>query len=389
MTETLIHSARIVSVARDGATADIPDGWLHVRDGVVVGIGTGVNGPRVHPRAEVLDAVAVAGAGAILTPGLVDIHCHGGGGVSFDGSADDIARAVAVHRRHGVTSLLLSLVSAPLDVLEAQVARAAEAMTAVPGVRGVHLEGPFLADARRGAHDPAVLREPEAGGLDRMMAGGIVRQVTLAPELAGSMGAIERIAAHGAVAAVGHTDADADTVDQAFERGARLLTHAFNGMRPLLHRAPGPVGAALADPRVVLEVIPDGVHVDPRVVRMLFAAAPGRIAIVSDAMAAAGAPDGRYALGSLEVDVVDGAARVVGSGSLAGSTLTLDAAVRHCIRFGVALADVVRAATATPARVIGRPDLGVLAAGAPADAVLWSADLHVARVWQDGAVVAG
>jgi N-acetylglucosamine-6-phosphate deacetylase len=384
MAETLIHSVRLVTAA-DGGMVDRSDAWVRLRDGVVADVGSGLSWRgRVGAGAVVVDAATQVGAGALLTAGLVDIHCHGGGGVSFDGSVADIARAVDVHRRHGVTGIVLSLVSAPMERLEAQVARAVEAMAEVPGVLGVHLEGPFLAPDRRGAHDPAALQEPDAEGLGRLLATGAVRQVTLAPERAGGMAAVAQIVRAGAAAAVGHTDADADTAGEAFSLGATVLTHAFNGMRGLHHRAPGPVGAAVADERVTLEVIPDGVHVDGRVIRMLFAAARDRIAVVSDAMAAAGAADGRYQLGTLTVQVRDGAARVAGTGSLAGSTLTLDEAVRRCVRFGIAVPDAVRAATSTPARAIGRPDLGVLAPGSVADVVLWDAELTVERVWQAG-----
>lgn len=389
MTETLIHSSRLVSASMGGAMIDQPDAWVHLQHGTVTGTGTGdAWRDRISPDAVVVNAAAKVGAGAIVTPGLVDIHCHGGGGASFDGSLADIARAVDIHRRHGVTSIVLSLVSAPLEVLQVQVTRVREAMTAVPGVLGAHLEGPFLASARRGAHDPRVLRPPDDDGLGRLLATGVIRQVTLAPELTGGLVAIEQITRAGATAAIGHTDADADTVDEAFDRGATLLTHAFNGMRGLHHRAPGPVGAAVADERVTLEVIPDGLHVDGRVVRMLFAAAPGRIAIVSDAMAAAGAPAGTYMLGALPIDVRDGAARVAGTDSLAGSTLTLDVAVRRCVRFGIPLGDALHAATAAPARAIGRPDLGVLALGAPADVALWDGELNITHVWQAGDLAA-
>jgi len=205
-------------------------------------------------------------------------------------------------------------------------------------------------------------------------------QVTLAPELPGGHDAIAQFAAADVVVAVGHTDADVEATRRAFDAGATLLTHAFNAMPGLHHRAPGPVGAATGDPRVTLEVIADGVHLHPDVIRMLFAAAPGRIALVTDAMAAAGAADGTYLLGSLSVTVDAGVARLA-DGTIAGSTLTQDAALRTAVAAGVALPDAVAALTATPARTIGRPELGSLAVGAVADAVLLSADLHVRRVF--------
>ncbi|WP_375388001.1 N-acetylglucosamine-6-phosphate deacetylase, partial [uncultured Amnibacterium sp.] len=183
--------------------------------------------------------------------------------------------------------------------------------------------------------------------------------------------------------AVGHTTADLATAGAAFDAGASLLTHAFNAMPGLAHRAPGPIGAALERPEVVLELIADGLHVHPVLVAALFRLAPGRVALITDAMAAAGSGDGTYRLGSLEVTVRDGAARLP-SGSLAGSTLTLDAAVRTAVAAGVPLPEAVLAATAVPARAIGRPDLGALEAGAPADLVLLSDALEIESVWADG-----
>ncbi|KAJ1683895.1 hypothetical protein LUZ63_020882 [Rhynchospora breviuscula] len=254
-------------------------------------------------------------------------------------------------------------------------------------VLGSHLEGPFLDPGHRGAHDAALLRAPAADDVQRLLdAGrGTVRQVTLAPELPGGMAAVGRIVAAGAVAAIGHTGADAATARAAFDAGATILTHAFNAMEPLGHRSPGPVGAATSDPRVTLEAIADGVHLAPEVVRLLFGAAPDRVALITDAMAAAGARDGRYRLGGLDVDVVDGTARVAGEGAIAGSTLTQDRALRSAVACGVGLAEAVHALTAAPARAIGRGhDLGRLEAGFLADAVLLTADLRVRQVWSAG-----
>jgi N-acetylglucosamine-6-phosphate deacetylase len=371
MSERLvIHSARLID---DGT--ETPDAWVAFADGRVAGTGTGA-GWRELAADDTIDA-----RGRILSPGFVDIHVHGGGGHAFDDGAEAILAARALHRAHGTTSAVVSLVSAPADVVARRLAVVAE-LIGTAGVLGAHLEGPFLDPGHRGAHDPAALAVPTAEHVDALLGAGrgAVRQVTIAPDLPGALDAIRAIVAHGAVAAVGHTGADAALTARAFDAGATVLTHAFNAMPGLHHRAPGPVGAALADDRVTLEVIADGVHLHPTIVRTAFAAAPGRVALVTDAMSAAGAADGRYELGGLEVTVSEGVARL-DEGTIAGSTLTQDAALRIAVAAGVELTAALQALTATPARAIGRTDLGRLHPGAPADAVLLDDALHVAAVW--------
>ncbi len=229
------------------------------------------------------------------------------------------------------------------------------AMAQDDGFLGVHLEGPFLAPSRKGAHDPASLALPTPDAVTALLeaAGGIVRQITIAPELPHALEAIERFVEAGVVVAVGHTQADAPLARAAFDRGATLVTHAFNAMPGIAARAPGPVGAAIADTRVSLEIIADGIHVSPTLIAMLFAAAPDRVILVTDAMAAAAAAPGRYSLGGLDVDVAEGKAVIAGTDTLAGSTLTMDRAVDVCVAAGVARDDAVRAATETPLRVLG------------------------------------
>lgn len=372
----VIHSARLV----DGGT-ETPDGWVRVEAGRVEASGTG-DAWRESEAAEVVDAREVAGEGALLTPGFVDLHGHGGGGRAHEEGRDAILLARALHRRHGTTRAVVSLVAGTLPELQARLGVIAELAETDAGVLGAHLEGPFLDPAHRGAHDPDLLIEPTPDAVDALIAAarGSLVQVTLAPELPGGRATIARFAGAGVVVAVGHTSADADLTREAFDAGATLLTHAFNAMPGLHHRAPGPVGAAIADPRVVIEVIADGVHVHPDVVRILFAAAPGRIALVTDAIAAAGASDGTYRLGPLTVTVAAGVARLA-DGTIAGSTLTQDAALRAVVAAGVPLPAAVAALTATPARAVGRPELGSLAVGAVADAVLLDADLQVRRVF--------
>ena len=382
MSATIIHSARLVS---DGS--ETADAWVEMRGGTIAAVGEGETWRSRTSSATVIDARDVAGPGAILTPGFVDIHGHGGGGFSYESDESDIRAARALHLAHGTTRAVLSLVSGSLEHLTAQAARIAAMTHTDAGILGTHLEGPFLDPGHRGAHDPAVLREATPDAVAALLAAGAgtIRQVTLAPELPGAAEAIRTFVDAGVAVAVGHTDADAEATRAAFEAGATILTHAFNAMPPLHHRAPGPVGAATADPRVTPEVIADGVHVDPELIRILFAAAPGRIALITDAMAAAGARDGRYTLGELEVDVVDGVARVAGTSTIAGSTLTQDAALRVALEAGIDLPSAVDALTRAPAAAIGVDDrLGILREGFAADAVLLDAALAPRAVWLDG-----
>ncbi|MCB2411719.1 N-acetylglucosamine-6-phosphate deacetylase [Demequina sp. TTPB684] len=284
-----------------------------------------------------------------------DIHCHGGGGHAFGDSVEGTLAALAAHRAHRTARVVASLVSEPLERTAAAMNVIRKAMAMDRGLLGVHLEGPFLAPERKGAHDPSSLAIPTPDAVTALLeaADGIVRQITMAPELPHALDAIERFVEAGVVVAVGHTTADADTARAAFDRGATLVTHAFNAMPGLTGRAPGPVGAALVDSRVTVEVIADGIHVDPVLVAMLFAAAPGRVALVTDAMAAAAAAPGRYVLGGLDVDVVDGKAVIAGTDTLAGSTLTMDRAVEVCVAAGVSRDEAVAAASTVPARVLG------------------------------------
>jgi len=255
-------------------------------------------------------------------------------------------------------------------------------------VLGAHLEGPFLAPDNRGAHDLQHLRAPSADLIDRILSAGagVLRQVTIAPELEGALDAIRRFADHGITVAVGHTQADYVLSKAAFDAGARILTHAFNAMPGIHHRNPGPVMAAASDPRVTLELVLDAVHVEPVVAGGLFQLAPGRVALITDAMAAAGAPDGRYQLGSLDVDAADGVARLDRSNTIAGSTLTQDQALRVAVNSaGLDLPTAVRSLTHTPATALHLGhELGMLRTGYKADLVALSPDFSVLRVWTNG-----
>ena len=373
---TVIHSARLVT---SGRVTD--DSWVRFNGAVIAATGTGT--PPNPVGSTMVDA-----SGRWLVPGFIDMHCHGGGGASFDDGAEAIAAALAVHRTRGTTRTLLSLVSAPLSALRERLQVIAAYAAVDPLVLGAHLEGPFLARSHKGAHDPHVLRQPDRASVDSLLeaGGGQLRQVTLAPELPGAMDAIGQFTNVGVAVAIGHTAAGYAEARAAFDAGASILTHAFNGMQGLHHREPGPVAAATHSADVTLEVINDGVHVHPEVVRIAFEAAPGRIALVTDAMAAAGAADGSYLLGSLPVAVQDGVARLRDGGSIAGSTLTMDAALRFAVlEVGLPLARAVQAVTEVPARAFALDDrLGSLAPGYAADAVLLSDELQVTGVWAAG-----
>lgn len=310
----------------------------------------------------------VDGSDLYLTESFTDIHCHGGGGVAFE-QAPEVGAALDVHARAGTTGIIASLVTNPLAELEGTLGQLARLIQApAPGTRllGIHAEGPYLSPAHKGAHNPDFLLSPTPDQVERLFEAseGSLKQITLAPELDAGFAATRKCVDLGVRVAVGHTDADYATAKAAFDEGASLLTHAFNAMRPLHHRAPGPVAAAADSEHVTLELIVDGVHVHGPMVRTAFALAPGRVALITDAMAAAGCADGHYMLGSLDVDVEDSIARISGTDTIAGSTLTLGSAVQQAVAFGVPLADAVAAATVVPRAALGLPATGLNVLGA-------------------------
>jgi N-acetylglucosamine-6-phosphate deacetylase len=360
-----------------------------------------VSGRVVLPGAVVAGRVVVDGptilavestsrAGEdLVVPGFVDLHCHGGGGHTFTtGSAGEARGAAAFHLRHGTTTLLASLVSAPYELMRAATA-AYRPLVAGGVIAGVHFEGPYLSRARCGAQNPAYLRDPALDELTALvrLGAGAVRMVTIAPELPGALDAIRYLTGAGVLAAIGHTDATYEQALAAVAAGAAVGTHLFNGMRPAHHREPGPVIALLGTAPVVCELVADGVHLHPGMLAFAAAAAgPDRAALITDAMDAAGMPDGTYDLGGQEV-VVDGrVARLARDGAIAGSTLTMDAALRGAVAAGLDLPTACRLASTTPARVLGLTDqLGALEAGLRADLVVLSPDLEVKRVMRAGA----
>jgi N-acetylglucosamine-6-phosphate deacetylase len=326
-----------------------------------------------------------------ILPGFVDMHTHGGGGHTFTtGDAEQARRAAAFHLGHGTTTLLASLVSAPFALMRD--ATAAFAPLVDSGVlAGIHLEGPYLSSARCGAQNPEFLRDPSTDELAELIeqGAGAIRMVTLAPERDGALAAIKLLTSHRVVAAIGHTDATYDETRAAVAAGASVATHLFNGMRPVHHREPGPVLALLDAPNVVCELVADGVHLhDGTLTFAASVAGPERAALITDAMAAAGMADGEYELGGQAVTVTDGVARLSRDGAIAGSTLTMDAALRHAVAAGIPMADAARMVATTPARAIGLGDrIGALQVGLRADLVVLDEELNVVRVMRDGAWV--
>jgi N-acetylglucosamine-6-phosphate deacetylase len=359
-------------------------GWIDVSDGVVLAVGSGR-----APRAADRDLGAVT-----VVPGFVDTHLHGGGGANFTSATpDETATAVGVHRRHGTTAVVASLVTAgPSELLRQVAGLAGDVRTGL--IDGIHLEGPWLSTKRCGAHQPSLMRDPEPREIDRVLAasGGAVRMVTIAPERDGALAAIRQLVAAGVVAAVGHTEATYEQTRAAIAAGATVGTHLFNAMRPVDRREPGPVVALLEDPRVTVELITDGVHVAPAIYRHVTrSVGPDRVSLVSDAMAATGMADGRYHLGPLAVDVVDGVASVAGTDTIAGSTATMDRvfrfAVQHCgLPRDEALELAVRQSSLNPARALGLPADG-LVPGAKADVAVLDSDLRVVGVLYRGSWV--
>jgi N-acetylglucosamine-6-phosphate deacetylase len=363
-------------------------GWLIVDGATIAGVGAGDPPPAdVEPHD--------LGRRYVL-PGFVDLHMHGGGGAQITtDDPDEILAAVAFHRRHGTTRTLASLVTDDLDRMSAAVRTIAEIVhgNAAGAIHGVHLEGPFLNPSRRGSHHREHLLAPDRAALRQLLRAGdgTVRVVTLAPELPGGMDLIRDLVAAGVLPAVGHTEATFDEARTAFAAGARIATHLFNAMRSFHHRDPGPAGAALADETVTCELINDGLHVHDDAVRIATAAAgPDRIAFITDATPAAGMTDGEFHLGPVPIFARDGQVTLA-DGTLAGSTLTMDGAVRHAVHcLGLPIHQAAIAAATTPATVLGLGHrTGSLHPGKDADLVVLDERLEVEAVFARGVLAAG
>lgn len=376
----------------------VPDALVLIAGGDILWAGPAATAPP-HEAAQTLTH------DGMILPGLVDLHCHGGGGVSFPDSpsAEEMLTAVHEHRRHGTTSLVASLVTADAATLRERVGELA--LLAADGeIAAIHLEGPFLSRARRGAQNPEHITGGDADLVRELaqLAGGALATMTVAPETADADEVIHALAEVGAVPSLGHTDGSSAQMTEAVALSAAALrrehgrsprptaTHLFNGMRPIHHRDPGPAFAALdaaARGQLVVEVIADGAHLDARTVAHVFSVtADDAVALVTDAMAAAGMPDGQYRLGALDVTVAEGVATLTGQSAIAGGTAHLLDVVRHAVlEAGVDLVRAVRAASAVPAAVLGMQDrVGALAAGCRADAVLVDDRLRAVTVLRGG-----
>jgi N-acetylglucosamine-6-phosphate deacetylase len=394
MPTTVIHAGRILT-----PNEEISDGVIIVEGSRITGLGHR-DEMRVPPGA--IDYVA---AGLTVVPGFVDLHIHGAGGHDvMEGNARALDRLTSTVARHGTTSIVATTVTAPIEdtcrSLEG-IARyirshetpdeGAENGKLAAEILGIHLEGPFISKARRGVHPADAIAKPSVEVLDQLLeaADGLVRIVTIAPELPGSIEFIEAAVAAKLVVGLGHTDADYDQARAAIQAGARHAVHFYNAMRPFTHRDPGIIGAVLTDPEVTAEIIADLVHVSGPAIQVLIGAKGfDTVLLVSDGVAATGMPDGNYRLGNFEVTLRDGVCRNA-EGKLAGSTLTLDRALRNVVALGVPLQDALRMATVLPARRLGLAGKkGIIAVGADADLVALTPDLRVAGVMARGAGLA-
>lgn len=379
----LIAAPRLIT-ATAGSRIAAP-GYVTMAGGVVTAVGRG-DPPR---------APDVALPGGVLLPGFVDLQVNGYFGEEFlTAGADGWARVTTRLPQTGTTAFLPTFVTAPPGVLTAGLRAAAALIPALPAgarVLGVHVEGPFISPAWKGAHNEAWITEPSADAVAELLdAGrGVLRLVTLAPERRGGMAAVTALTEAGVLVSVGHSDATARQVAEAADHGARMVTHLFNAQRPMHHREPGVVGQALTDLRLTSGLIADMHHVNPQVCVLAFRAAPGRICAVTDAAACAGMPPGSYRLGGepIELPPGDGEPPVRSDGTLAGSGLRMDAAVGNLVAAGIGLAEAVCAATRVPADLIGRPDLGRIAPGAAADVVWLGDDMRTRATWIGGELV--
>lgn len=386
MSTTLLHVGRAFT-----PQGEIADAGILIRDGVLEAVG---------PRAAIdlpAGAIEIREPDAIATPGFVDVHIHGAGGHDvMEGSPEALAAVAETVARRGTASFVATTVTASPEEtcrsaqgIARYIARQKErrGKNGRAEILGIHFEGPFLSPARRGVHPPEWLRLPSAELLETFLsaAGGMGRILTLAPELPGAAPCIEAARKAGMTVALGHTDATYEQAQAAIARGARHGTHVYNAMRPFSHRDSGVIGALLTAPDVSAELIADGVHVDEGAMRLLLAAkGVERVILVSDGISATGMPDGKYMLGTFEVTVSGGVCRNA-EGKLAGSTLTLDRALRNIVALGLPLGDALRMLTANPAKLVGLESRkGALRPGADADIVLLDAGLQIRRVFARG-----
>ena len=384
MSTVLLRAARALT-----PTTEIPDAGILIRDGVIAAIG-----PRQDMRMPSGAAEAYA-SGQTAVPGFIDVHIHGAGGHDVMEGTDQALSAVAkTLARHGTTSFVATTVTASPDAtcrsvegIAHYITRQFEALQTKAEVLGIHYEGPFISKVRRGVHPAEWVQLPSADLLQRFLqaAAGNARILTIAPELLGAIPCMKAAREAGVVVAMGHTDATYEQARAGIAQGARHAVHVYNAMRPFSHRDSGVIGAVLTSPEVTAELIADGVHVEEAAMRLLLQAkGAGRVILISDGLSATGMPDGKYMLGGLEVTVSGGVCRN-SEGKLAGSTLTLDRALRNVIALGIPFMDAVRMLTANPAKLLGIEfKKGALRAGADADIVLLDENLQVTNVWTRG-----
>ena len=348
------------------------DGYVAFENGVITEISSGTS---AHA-----DTSTVSG---YLLPGFVDIHCHGGGGFSF-GDVNQASQAAEFHAQHGTTSILASLVSAPVST-QAKTLQDYDNLVRSGVIAGVHLEGPFLSHARCGAQNPSVLVEPTNSAVNELLAAGssTLKFITIAPELPGALEAIKYFTEAGVVVAIGHSDATAEQAKAGVDAGATVVTHLFNAMRPVHHRDSGLADHALVDDRLSTEVIADGVHLTSLSVQLAHRAKRDNLIAITDAISATGMADGDYVLGELEVTSSRGVATLRGTSTLAGSTLTMDSAFNYLVsQVGLDMLSAVKATATTPARVLGLADVGSIEIGKKANFVVW--DSQLSSVWRNG-----
>ncbi|MGW2471556.1 N-acetylglucosamine-6-phosphate deacetylase [Streptomyces sp. NPDC001665] len=374
-------AGRAESTVLAGARVVLPTGT--VENGRVTVEGTRISGTQAE-NAPVLDL-----SGHWIVPGFVDMHIHGGGGASFtSGTVDEVLTGVRTHREHGTTTLVASTVTGEMDFLAERAGILSE-LVEQGDLAGIHFEGPFISPCRKGAHSEALLRHPDPAEVRKLMdaARGTAKMFTLATELPGGIESVRLLAEHGVIAAIGHTDATYEQTVEAIDAGATVATHLYNAMPAIGHRAPGPIAALLEDERVTVELINDGTHLHPAALELAYHhAGADRVALITDAMDAAGFGDGRYQLGPLAVNVENGVARLVEGNSIAGSTLTLDTAFHRAVTIDrIPVEDVVTSISANPARLLGVYDkVGSLEPGKDADLVVLDGDFRLKGVMRKG-----
>jgi N-acetylglucosamine-6-phosphate deacetylase len=384
MSTILLHAARALT-----PTTELTDAGILIRDGVIEAVG---------PRQDMTlpsGATEISAAGQTAIPGFIDIHIHGAGGHDvMEGTGEAMSTVAQTLARHGTTSFVATTVTASPDDtcrsvegIARYITQQFETLQPKAEVLGVHYEGPFINKARRGVHPAEWVQLPSAELLQRFVqaAAGKARILTIAPELLGAIPCIHAAREAGIVVAMGHTDATYEQARAGIVHGARHAVHVYNAMRPFSHRDSGVIGAVLTSQEVTAELIADGIHVEEAAMRLLLQAkGPGCVILISDGLSATGMPDGKYMLGNFEVSVAGGVCRNA-EGKLAGSTLTLDRALRNVVALGISLPDAVRMLTTNPAKLLGIEfKKGALRTGADADIVLLDENLQLTNVWTRG-----